>query len=135
MRGFRHLYESTDEMLLGVERIVEYIKDHEPLQAHSEISDTPFLQKTAKQVTAQDVYTKSGWVDMFLNRPQTFCRIAMTVDFSLTRGHPPSEADFPKALRMFQEEMEEGDGDPLTYADDNEWWILFQGAVGVGLGE
>lgn len=129
MRGFRHLYESTDEMLLCVERIVDYIKDHEPLQVHSQDWDTLINGSSAR-----DAYPRSGWVDMFLNRPQTFCRIAMTVDFSLTRGHLPSETDFPKALRAFQDE-EEVDEETMTYADDSEWWMLFQGAMEVGLGE
>ncbi|TPX13018.1 uncharacterized protein E0L32_006663 [Thyridium curvatum] len=51
--------------------------------------------------SAVGTHHRSGnaWVDLLVGKPQSYVRIALTVDLSLSRGQVPSEADFPKALQ------------------------------------
>lgn len=138
MKRFRNLYDSTDEMLLSVESIVDYIKNTEQLQGggprSQQLGESPSGTKLGLPTMARTLCPGNRWVETLLNNPQMFLRILMTVDIALTCGHLPSEADFPQSLRTSQKQTVKSDIPVLTETEDNAWWLLFQEIVEVGLG-
>ncbi|KAI5458827.1 fungal-specific transcription factor domain-containing protein [Mariannaea sp. PMI_226] len=93
MRTLRGLYEITDSTLDCIENIVTFVKnDERPTTLHQ----NPFLHHPlSASLGIVEATQPSGdvWVDLLLDNPQDYLRIAMVVDFSLARGKFPSERD------------------------------------------
>ncbi|KAH8896922.1 hypothetical protein GQ53DRAFT_713747 [Thozetella sp. PMI_491] len=105
MEGFRHLYETTENVLRCVDQIVEYIRMNElqyfPYPGRGDQWIMPWnkgVSLPSKQLAAQ--VPRNGWVEMLVEKPQSFLRIVMIVEFSLSRGQLPAEDDFPKSLQL-----------------------------------
>ncbi|KAK2933519.1 Zn2-C6 fungal-type DNA-binding domain [Fusarium oxysporum f. sp. vasinfectum] len=136
MRQFRSRCESTDEVLLYIEKTVQYIQTDESLKELSPAFTSPASRSRRETIIAPTLrsFTRGDLADMFLKDPLVFLRISMTVDFSLSRGRFPSEAEFPKQLRAIQEEDEIPDLTFLANMTDNTWWMCLQEVLDAGLG-
>ncbi|KAJ9145079.1 C6 zinc finger domain containing protein [Pleurostoma richardsiae] len=104
MKGFRSLYESTDSVLQSIGKVINYIKLNELLQLPSSESIIGRGAHAPAAAMAQNVATRSGssLVHLLAGKPRSYLRIALVVEYSLSRGRLPSENDFPKPLRLFR---------------------------------
>ncbi|KAI0136169.1 hypothetical protein BJ170DRAFT_466, partial [Xylariales sp. AK1849] len=105
MAGFKSLYESADNVLLNIRKIVEYIMANEFLEislpgtTHQGIPsrNNNMLVSKARQNLCEP---ENAWTELFSGNSQCYLRIAMIVDFSLSCGRFPTEDDFPKPLQI-----------------------------------
>ena len=103
MKTFRQMYELTDSTVEFVDSIVSFLKDNEhDMQtgrkafAFSGENASPASQDEHSKCTLPLDQAWGGGI--LLDSPQTFLRIALTVDFWLAQGRCPSERDLPQCL-------------------------------------
>ncbi|KAH6867574.1 fungal-specific transcription factor domain-containing protein [Thelonectria olida] len=112
MRTFQSLYEITDSTLGCIENIVTHIKNEE---CSTLLHQNPFIHHPLSASLGM-LEPKKGsgnvWVDLLLENPHIYLRIALTVDFSLAHGQFPTENDMPKAFHR----LDSDDGN-LTLED------------------
>lgn len=137
MRQFRSRCESTDEVLLYIEKTVQHIQTDKSLKELSPalIGPASHSRRESTTVLTPRSFTSSrdDLAHIFLKDPLVFLRISMTVDFSLSRGRFPSEAEFPKQLRAIQQEDEIPDLVFLAHIPDTKWWMCLQEVLDKGL--
>ncbi|VUC23903.1 unnamed protein product [Clonostachys rosea] len=119
MKGFQARYESIDSMLLNIEQIIDYVETNERLPSTVPATSQPF----------------SGhfWLKTLLTRPQTFIRIAMTINFCLSRGHSPTDTDFPEALRIGRQWDYGNCLAHLAETTESALWMRLREVMDVGL--
>jgi hypothetical protein len=101
MEGLRHLYEATENVQRCVDQIVEYIKMNELLHfPYPGRGDQWIVPWNKGPSLRSEQIPRNGWVEMLVEKPQSYLRIVMIVEFSLSRGQLPAEDDFPKSLQL-----------------------------------
>lgn len=134
MKGFQVRYESIDSMLLNIEQTIDYVKTNERLPSVGS-DDTVVNAKSSQAVLAtRQPFSGRFWLKTLLSRPQTFIRIAMTVNFSLSRGHSPTETDFPEALRTDRQWDYGSCLALLAETTEGALWMRLREVMDVGLG-
>lgn len=94
---FRNLYDNTDGMLNCIGLLVEHIRSNETMNLTNGREAEGGLAVKERQM---DTPEKNTWADLLALKPRSYLRIVLMVDFSLSMGRLPVEADFPKQLRM-----------------------------------
>lgn len=94
---FRNLYESTDGMLSCIGRLVDHIRLNETMNLTGGMGGEGGLVIKERQTKTLG---RDTWADLLVMKPRSYLRIVLMVDFSLSMGRMPVEADFPEQLRV-----------------------------------
>lgn len=94
---FRNLYESTDEVLSSIGQLVDHIRLNETMNLTGGLEGEGGLVIKERQTKTLG---KDTWADLLAMKPRLYLRIVLMVDFSLSMGRLPAEADFPEQLRI-----------------------------------
>lgn len=110
MNKFRSLHENANNVLKFIKQIIAHIQTTESVEIsqQEQLTDTCFPPELLSnfppggKTQNMDGSPKNKWAKLFAGKPRTYLRIALTIQYSLSSGHFPSEEDFPKALQMVQ---------------------------------
>ncbi|KAF5599660.1 c6 zinc finger domain-containing protein [Fusarium pseudoanthophilum] len=110
MTRFSHLYRNAESTINYVKSIVEHIKISLPLPTDNFYRHFAGGDEGRQSMLSDESWSTEAWTDMLSKDPRRYLRIALAVEFSLSRGRCPAEDDFPLWLRDHQQHKDEPTG-------------------------
>lgn len=99
MKVFKSLYESTDGLLRCTGKIMDFTGLSELWRLSNTKSSTWKSGRLDKTPNAESI-SDDDWANLLVRLPESYMRIALTIEFLLSYGRLPLEDDFPKSVRV-----------------------------------
>ena len=99
MKVFKTLYESTDGLLRCTGKIMTFARLSKLWQL-SNTAPVSWKSDHLAKTETEEPFSDNDWINLLVRSPQSYIRIALTIESLLSCGRLPSENEFPRSLRM-----------------------------------